>query len=175
MRGFPIHIRLLTFGDTDAILGFERDNREWFEQWVPARAKGYFTFESLQKINADLVREALGDTAYMHLIFDVNARLIGRINLTDIQRKAMPSGELGYRIARDMAGQGVATQAIWIIENMAYTAYGLEQLRASCLESNPASSAVLQRCGFVENPAALRDFEWQGRPDVMRQFTKNLP
>ncbi|MEE9454425.1 MAG: GNAT family protein [Paracoccaceae bacterium] len=170
-----IHIRPLTLADTDAVLGFERDNREWFERWVPARAKAYFAFESLQKINGDLVAEALGGTAYMHLIFDINARVIGRINLTDIMRKATPSGELGYRIAQDMAGQGVATQAIGIIENMAYTTYGLEQLRASCLESNPASFAVLQRSGFVENPEAKRDFEWQGRPDIMRQFTKNLP
>lgn len=169
-----ISVLLLDMGDTEDILAFEQENRDWFERSVPPRADGYFHHDSLQEINRGLVAEAQNDTAYMFLIRDGAEQIIGRINLTKIQRGETPSAEIGYRIGERAAGQGVATAATGILATLARDVYGLSELRAACLESNPASFAVLTRNGFTEIPDARKDFARQGQPDVMIRLRKAL-
>lgn len=168
----PVIVRLLQIEDTDALLDFETTNRAWFEQWVAPRPDGYFNRENLLKINEDLIAEAIAGTAYMHLILNPEGRIIGRINLTDIDRKTA-TANLGYRVAQDMTGNGVAVQALRIIENLAQD-YGFETLQATCLATNPASAAVLDNRGFKEDVAARSEFQLRGVAVPMLCFRKHL-
>lgn len=167
-----ITVRLLQIEDTDALLDFETTNRAWFEQWVPPRPAGYFTRETLLKINEDLVAEATAGTAYMHLILNPEGRIIGRINLTDIDRETA-TANLGYRVAQDMTGNGVAVKALRIIENLAQD-YGFETLQATCLATNPASAAVLDNRGFKEDFTARSEMQLMGKTVAILCFRKRL-
>lgn len=167
-----ITLRLLQIEDTDALLDFETTNRAWFEQWVPPRSEGYFSRETLLEINTVLVAEAVAGTAYMHLILNLEGQIIGRINLTNVDRETR-TASVGYRIAQDKTGNGVAVQALAIVEGLALE-YGFEALQALCLETNPASAAVLDNRGFAEDYAARSEIQINGEATPLLLFRKNL-
>lgn len=168
----PIFVRLLQADDSEAVLNFERENCEWFEQWVPPRPAGYFELETLKQINEGLVAEAKAGTAYMHLIFDGDV-IVGRINLSNIDRERAASADVGYRISKDYVGQGVASQALKAVEELALNRYNLKFLNGSCLETNPASIAVLIRNGYTKS-AECSEIEWRGGTVNMLHFRKIL-
>jgi [ribosomal protein S5]-alanine N-acetyltransferase len=57
--------------------------------------------------------------------------------------------ELGYRVAQQAAGRGVATAAVRELCQLAAASYGLRTLRAATADTNAASRKVLARTGFV--------------------------
>ena len=168
-----ISVRLLRVDDTDAILNFERENRAWFEKSVPARPDEYFCRETLLEINANLVNEARAGTAYMHLILDINDQIIGRINLSNIQRGDRVAADIGYRIAETKIGRGVASRAVGLIEGIARSEYGFDTLYGSCLVNNPASCGVLINRGFTRDSET--EITWKGVQITMLRYRKSLP
>lgn len=165
-------VRLLRVDDTDAVLNFEQENRSWFEQWVPPRPDGYLNRETLLEINTNLVNEASAGTAYMHLILDANDQIIGRINLSNIQRDKSVGADIGYRMAQTETGGGVACQAVKLIEGLARSKYGFDTLYGSCLASNPASIGVLVNRGFIKDSET--EITWNGAQVAMLRYRKSL-
>ena len=168
-----VSVRLLRVEDTDAVLYFEQQNREWFEKWVPPRPDGYFSRETLLEINTALVNEASAGTAYMHLILNANDRIIGRINLSNIQRDNGVTADIGYRIAETEIGCGVASRSVKLIEGIARSEHGFDMLYGSCLATNPASSAVLVNRGFAKDSET--EITWNGDQVAMLRYRKSLP
>ncbi|KUL28954.1 GNAT family N-acetyltransferase [Streptomyces regalis] len=142
---------------TDALLAFERENREYFARSIPDRGDAYFAdFDA--RIQALLAEQDAG-ICHFHVVLDADGRLVGRVNLIDVEDG---SAELGYRIGERAAGKGVATAAVAEVCRVAGTAYGLTSLVAVTTLDNLASRAVLERNSFavVENLAVA------GRPGI---------
>jgi ribosomal-protein-alanine N-acetyltransferase len=59
------------------------------------------------------------------------------------------TAELGYRVAQDVAGRGVATAAVRELCKLAAARYEVRTLRAATSYKNAASQKVLQKAGFV--------------------------
>ncbi len=57
--------------------------------------------------------------------------------------------ELGYRVAEQVAGRGVATATVREMCRLAATQHGLHTLRAATAHQNVASQRVLTKAGFV--------------------------
>lgn len=60
------------------------------------------------------------------------------------------NGHLGYMIARDFWGQGIATWALRESVAAAFMGNDFDGITAGVWDDNPASMAVLGKCGFVE-------------------------
>ncbi|GIJ79422.1 ribosomal-protein-alanine N-acetyltransferase [Micromonospora phaseoli] len=145
----------------DALLAFERDNREWFALSVPDRGAGYFA-EFAARHAALLAEQATG-RCHFHLLVD-GEELLGRFNLVDVEAG---EAELGYRVARRAAGRGVATEGVRRVAALARAAYGLRRLTASTTLDNAASLAVLRRTGFVP----VGEVSLDGRPGLRHVLT----
>jgi ribosomal-protein-alanine N-acetyltransferase len=82
--------------------------------------------------------------------------VLGRFNLYDIEDG---TARLGYRVAQQIAGRGVATTTVRELCRIAAARHGLRTLRAATSHDNPASQKVLAKAGFVPvgpaNPADL--------------------
>lgn len=83
--------------------------------------------------------------------------LLGTIGLHSISR-AHRSAEVGYDIAPDQWGQGLATAACRAIVAWAQL-QGLVRIQATLLIGNHASLRVLERAGF-EQEGRLRKYRW---------------
>ena len=77
---------------------------------------------------------------------------------------AVTKGELGYMFAPEVHGRGIATQAAHHAIAKAWADYDWSVLKASVWYDNPASAAVLRKCGFVH---------WQSR--YTRSLARGLP
>ena len=147
--------QLLGLDHAPAVLAFERENRAYFAASVPDRGDEFFAeFDTLY---AQLLARQAAGTDYLHVLVTERGEVVGRVNLTEV---ANGSAELGYRIARKAAGQGLATAAVRKVRELAATEYGLSRLRARVTQDNPASRKVLEHNGFV----AVGELTLNGKP-----------
>lgn len=138
------HLELVRADHAEALLAFERENREYFAAVIPDRGDQYFAEFAAR--HAQLLEWQAAGTDYFHVLATDTGGIVGRVNLVEVKDA---SAELGYRIAEAAAGQGLATAAVAEIRKLAATTYGLTSLRAKVTLDNPASHRVLERNGFV--------------------------
>ncbi|WP_370380579.1 GNAT family N-acetyltransferase [Catenulispora sp. GAS73] len=137
-------LELVRADHAEALLAFERENREYFAAVIPDRGDEYFAEFAAR--HAQLLERQAAGTDYFHVLVTDRGEIVGRVNLVEVKDA---SAELGYRVAEAAAGQGVATAAVAEIRKLAATTYGLASLRAKVTLDNPASHRVLERNGFV--------------------------
>ncbi|MFJ5552162.1 GNAT family N-acetyltransferase [Streptomyces sp. NPDC093225] len=156
-------LELLTAEHGPAVLEFERANRAYFAASVPDRGDAYFAeFEERQR---GLLAEQAAGVCLFHVLVDGGGQVLGRVNLVDVEHG---EAELGYRIAREATGQGLATAAVREVLRRARTEYGLRRVRARTTLDNAGSRAVLARTGFAETA----ELEVGGRPGLA--FVRDL-
>lgn len=144
-------IRELRSTDTQALLAFEIDNREWFESHIEARDPAFYSLEGVAgHIDSHLADFARG-TWHPFVIEDANGEIVGRANLKSIHAPER-AAEVGYRVAQRACGQGLATLALRHLIQQAQTRWGLTHLVAYVYEDNVGSQKVLERCGFLPAP-----------------------
>lgn len=77
-----------------------------------------------------------------------SAEKLGNIALKIVDRSAR-TAEVGFMVKQEAQGKGVATEALTLICDFAFTALDLNQLVAICAVSNMASTKVLEKRGFA--------------------------
>ena len=148
-------LQLLRLDHAPALLALERENRAYFAASVPDRGDEFFA--EFDTRYAQLLEWQAAGTDYLHLLVTERGEVVGRVNLTEV---ADGTAELGYRIAQQAAGQGLATAAVRKVRELAATEYGLSRLRARVTLDNPASRKVLEHNGFV----AVGELTLNGKP-----------
>jgi RimJ/RimL family protein N-acetyltransferase len=83
-------------------------------------------------------------------------QLIGTVGIVLDQQNNR--GELGYWIGRNYWGQGMATEACRSALDFAFTQVGLNKMVAECLARNPASAAVLEKVGMIQEGFLAKHF-----------------
>lgn len=154
MTALPdIVVRTLQSSDAPALLAFELANRAWFERHVAPRDPAFYSPAGVAAhIDGYLAGLAAG-TWHPFVLADAEGAIVGRANLKDIDT-ATGAAEVGYRIAQDACGRGLATLALRHLVGAAATRWRLTRLHAYVYPANAGSQRVLARCGFVAQPLA---------------------
>ncbi len=142
-------LQRLHAGHAPAVLAFELANRAYFATFITDRGDAFFDHFD-ESFDALLAEQEAG-TALYHVLVDGNGAVLGRFNLMEL---ADGTAVLGYRVAEDVAGRGVATATVRELCDVAATQYGLRTLRAATTYDNVASQRVLTRAGFVPDGPA---------------------
>ncbi|MGW4494771.1 GNAT family N-acetyltransferase [Streptomyces sp. NPDC004376] len=136
-----------------AVLHFERVNREYFAASVSDRGDAFFERFG-ERFAALLAEQAAGICAFF-VWAGADEAVLGRFNLVDVRNG---TADLGYRVARHVAGRGVATEAVAELCRTQVPRLGLHTLRAAASDGNVASQMVLIKNGFVPvGPAGPED------------------
>lgn len=143
-----IHIHPLRSTDGPRLLELERANRVFWARSVPDRGDAFFAdFDDV--LERLLVMQEAG-TDLFFLVHDDDDRLVGRVNLVDIEDGV---AHLGYRIAEPDTGRGHATAAVGQALAEAQRR-GITLVRAMTTVDNVGSRKVLRASGFVLVPGA---------------------
>ena len=126
-------LQQLHAGHAPAVLAFELANRAYLAASISDRGGDFF----------DQFTDRHG--AYYLLVAD-DGSVLGRFNLFNV---GDGTAELGYRVARYVAGRGVATATVRELCLLAAARHGLSTLRAATSHQNAASQKVLTKAGFV--------------------------
>ena len=143
-----------------AVLAFELANRAYFAAFVSDRGDEFYD-QFTEGYNALLAEQEAGICAF-HVLVDEDGTVLGRFNLYALGEG---TAELGYRVAEQVAGRGVATAAVRELCRIAVARYGLRTLKAAATHDNVASRKVLVKAGFVPTGPAQPG----GRPGTWYQ------
>ncbi len=136
-----------------AVLAFERANRDYFAASISDRGEEFFD-RFPERHGALLAEQEAGAGAYYVLVAE-DGSILGRFNL---YFAGDGTANLGYRVARHVAGRGVATATVRELCGLAAAEHGLRTLRAATSHENAASQKVLTKAGFVPaGPAGPED------------------
>jgi len=152
-----------------ALFEFERDNRDWGEQWVPPRPDTYFHWSSFQSHMRALLDEQSGGGARFYLLFQHDT-LVGRFNLTEIQSGG---ADVGYRIGAHFQGRGLAKLGLAMLVKEAHK-NECDRLLAEALVDNPASIRVLESAGFVRTDKQPVLIPFKGRDARLTEYRLSL-
>jgi [ribosomal protein S5]-alanine N-acetyltransferase len=144
-------VRELTHTDLESLLAFETLNRAWFEANIDARAASFYSEPGVSQHIDDLLTRLAARTWHPFVIVDNESLIAGRANLKDIDQHR-GCAEVGYRVAHACLGQGIATQAVMHLIQVARQHWQLERLDAYVFPENIGSQKVLARCGFSQHP-----------------------
>lgn len=84
------------------------------------------------------------------------AEVAGRLTLNGIVRGPFQSCSMGYWIAEDETGKGLATSAVKAALTFAFGQLELHRVQAETLTNNIASQRVLGKTGFTQYGLAPR-------------------
>jgi len=160
-------IRLPEVADVREIIRYYRENREHLQPFSPTYPPDFLdeaTWLEQVRVRPPEFAAGAGFRAFV-LARDVPNRIIGNLNLTQIQRGAFQSCALGYNLAAEEQGKGYMTEAVRGAVAFAFETWKLHRVAASYMPRNTRSAAVLERCGFkVEGNAPaylLIDGRWE--------------
>lgn len=111
---------------------------------------------TLERINAHIAAHGYGFFAAER---KADGRLVGMIGLQPVRDDLPPAPavELGWRLAPDAQGSGLATEGAAAVLAWGFANLGRDELIAFTAESNLRSQAVMRRIGMRHDPS--RDFD----------------
>ncbi len=143
-----VTVRLLRRRDERAWLMLRAANREWLRPWEAMPPDGPPPAVSFgQYVRREWA--AVRSRAALPLVIEVDGALVGRVSLYRVEWGAEAGGSLGYWVARDAAGRGIAPAAVALVADHAFR-QGLHRLEIGMRPENEASVRVAQKLGFRE-------------------------
>jgi RimJ/RimL family protein N-acetyltransferase len=82
-----------------------------------------------------------------YAVLDESGTFFGFAGIVDLDL-ASRQGEIGYVVAREARGRGIATRALQLVTEWALDGLGLERVELHIDPENPASARVAERCGY---------------------------
>jgi ribosomal-protein-alanine N-acetyltransferase len=135
-------IRPLTTDDAEELAALLVENRAFLAPFEPDGSERFYT--------VDGQRERLErDDKHAFAILDGD-RIGGTVVLSNVVRGPHESANLGYWVAEQLNGRGVATKAVRELIPIAFGDFGLHRLEAGTLVDNVASQRVLEKNGFEQ-------------------------
>ena len=149
--------------DASALAALAVAQREHLVPWEPTRPESWFTAEGQREVLEQADADRAAGRSHAFVITDGSCTLFGRLNLARVVRGAGQFCSLGYWVAREATGRGVATAAVGQALQIAFGELGLHRVQAEILPHNHASRRVLEHHGFQRYGLAPQYLRIAGR------------
>eukprot|EP00471_Norrisiella_sphaerica_P008467 CAMPEP_0184499204 /NCGR_PEP_ID=MMETSP0113_2-20130426/40914_1 /TAXON_ID=91329 /ORGANISM="Norrisiella sphaerica, Strain BC52" /LENGTH=231 /DNA_ID=CAMNT_0026887037 /DNA_START=338 /DNA_END=1034 /DNA_ORIENTATION=- len=150
-----VTLRPITKDDALPFMETVHRNRDIFLDTIPwlANTEGYLVKSYISIWELDQQQRA-----GLHLVVEVNDRVEGIVNMHTIDWDRSIA-HLGYWLASNAQGYGIATKAVSWLSAYALDTLGLDYLDISCREDNDKSRHVAERAGYTL-VREIEDYEW---------------
>lgn len=108
----PVRLRPAVLDDAEALAALARSQRAHLGPWEPERPTHWFTEVGQREALEQAEHDRAADRSYAHLITDAAGSILGRLTLASVVRGAGQFCSIGYWVAREATGRGVATAAV---------------------------------------------------------------
>jgi [ribosomal protein S5]-alanine N-acetyltransferase len=141
-------IRPAVRDDAAALAALFAAQREHLGPWDPRRDPGFYTRAGQRARLVAAERDRAAGATFRYVILE-DGELAGEVAISNVVRRSFQSANLGYWVARERSGRGVATSAVAAICELAFGELELHRLEAGTLLHNTGSQIVLDRNGFA--------------------------
>ena len=144
--GEPLTLRLLRRGDERVWLNLRARERERLQPWEATPPGGPAPSVSFgQYVRAE--RRAVAAREALPLVVEWERALVGRVTVHRIEWGAECGASLGYWVAREWTGRGIAPRAVALAADHAFR-QGIHRLEIAVRPENTASLRVVDKLGF---------------------------
>ena len=173
----PPATRPLSLDDVPALTALYVANRRFLAPWQPLRPDSYFTEDGQREAVEGILGQQASGSAVALLITDSHGAIVGMFTIASIIRGAFQSCSVGYWLAEQAQGRGLATAALLEVVDLAFGGLRLHRIQAETLRHNRPSQRVLERVGFLKYGEAQSYMyiagEWQD--NVLYQLLTPTP
>ena len=154
-----LRLRKLTMRDAQDIYDYSRDPQvAKHVLWDAHRSVG----ESRAYLRYMLRKYRMGEPASWGIELKSTGRIIGTIGYMWIQSDNA-AAEVGYSLSRAHWGQGIMTEALRAVIDYAFSSLRLNRIEAIHEVDNPASGAVMRKCGMLHEGTLREKLMNKGR------------
>ena len=160
----PVRLEPLRRGDARDWVRLRVENEERLTPWEPSAPLPWrerHTPAAFRAMRRAGVRRARAGLSLPFALF-VDGRLAGQVTVDNIVRGALRSGHLGYWVDGAVSGRGLATLAVALVCDHAFTAAGLHRLQADIRPENLPSQRLVERLGFRQEGVLRRYLDIDG-------------
>jgi ribosomal-protein-alanine N-acetyltransferase len=172
-----VELRIPSVDDAEALADAYARSAAHLAPWEPARPDNWATPAGQRERLMAVVERYENGSLVPFLLFEGD-RVVGGITVSDPVGGCFRNGDLGYWIAADATGRGLATRAVEAVVELADTELKLHRLEASTLLHNEISQHVLRRTGFTQVGSAPNYLyiqnEWQDC-NIYHRILNNRP
>ncbi|MCX5378101.1 GNAT family N-acetyltransferase [Streptomyces sp. NBC_00091] len=170
-----VEMRGLAAGDAAGLARVLTRNRAYMAPYEPDRDEEFYTEAGQRARIEGLLGERDAGRLVPYLLAEqATGEPVGAINLGSIVLGPFASGGVGYWIAQDWHGKGLATAALEEVCRVARDDLGLHRVEAGTLVDNLASQRVLAKAGFTQYGLAPRYLHINGAWRDHRLFQRLL-
>lgn len=143
-----------------SLLDFERSNKAYFEMSIAPRDAGFYSLDGVGYHVSELLYLQQQKRAWGYVLVDEqqNNQIVARAN---IKNREGHKAEIGYRVAEEECGKGIASRCVSFLINEAKS-MGITMLTAEVMDNNPASEKVLIKSGFNPTLCFRQKYQHQG-------------
>ena len=154
-----LRLRRLTMRDAQDIYSYSCDPQvARYVLWDAHRSIG----ESRSYLRYMLRKYRLGEPASWGIEWKATGQIIGTIGFMWIQRENA-SAEVGYSLARSQWNRGIMTEALRAVLGYGFSTLRLNRIEAMHEVDNPASGAVMRKCGMLHEGTLREKLMNKGR------------
>jgi len=163
LLGSNIRARVPELRDWQAWAELRTASRDFLAPWEPAWASDAHSRATYRRRLRRQQRDANDGVCFSYFINRLaDNALMGGITLSNVQRGAAQTCNVGYWIGELYARSGYMTEALNCALSYCFGSLGLHRVEAACMPSNQASQALLRRCGFCREGYARKFLKING-------------
>ena len=138
--------------DLDVLLAIENDG----QLWEIGTATGPYSRYQMKRYLSEVQNDIYADRQLRLMVQHETEGVVGIIDLCSFDPRNNRA-EIGLVIRGDMRGQGIAREALDILEHHCFVLLGIHQLYAYVPENNSSSLRLFQSAGY-ERSGELKDW-----------------
>ncbi len=143
-----VRIRPLDISDAPELAEAYVANRGYLQPWEPVHPDGFYTVGGQQDAVDRCLAVQADSRGFFWVLVD-GPSIVGRVSLSNVVGGAFLSSDVGYWVAEEYQGRGLASAAVEVVSNVARESLGLHRIQAGTVVNNVASQRVLERCSFT--------------------------
>lgn len=143
---------LQTFSESDAknLATLLLNNKYFWSTYEPIHRDDFYTEEAQYKKILEGIQLLALNREFSFGIYEKNTdQLVGHISLYAIKRMPYSSAFVGYSMDENFVGRGMATEAVELVVDFAFTSIKLHRVEAYIAPANIPSIRVVEKAAFV--------------------------
>jgi ribosomal-protein-alanine N-acetyltransferase len=146
LRAGPVKLRPIARRDQKAWLNLRDRNEDWLQPWDATSPTSEEPPHFGAYVGACLKAARLG--LMLPWVIEFDGVLVGQLSLNNITRGASQQASVGYWVAQEMAGRGIAPTAVALAFDHAIRVGGLHRIEVAIRPENARSLRVVDKLGF---------------------------
>jgi [ribosomal protein S5]-alanine N-acetyltransferase len=158
LKGERVMLRMPVSSDYREWAALRAASRRFLEPWEPRWPADELERGAWRQRLARYRSDFAQGSSVAFFIFETGAgKLVGGITLANIRHGVAQSGQIGYWIGEQFAGQGFMLEALGLVSRFAFDTLRLHRIEAACIPDNKRSIRVLEKAGF-QREGLLRSY-----------------